>query len=114
MRYLRPLLQRGFDRPKDAVNFCDLNYWFTECALYARDGDVCSISAHDLSEDELMRLTHPRVDIQGLVFNKPIIMGILNTTPDSFSDPPTYKVGWAASSGHDFFLDAELVGPNFV
>ena len=86
MRYLRPLLQRGFDRPKDAVSFCDVNYWFTECALYARDGDVCSISAHDLSEDELMRLTHSRVDIQGLVFNKPIIMGILNTTPDSFSD----------------------------
>jgi hypothetical protein len=44
------------------------------------------IPAHDLSEVELMRLTHLRADIQGLVFNKPIIMGILNATPDSFSD----------------------------
>ncbi|NCV31300.1 MAG: dihydropteroate synthase, partial [Rhodobacteraceae bacterium] len=86
MRYLRPLLQRGFDRPKDAVNFCDPNYWFTECAVYTRDGDMRRIPAHDLSEVELMRLTHLRADIQGLVFNKPIIMGILNATPDSFSD----------------------------
>ena len=86
MRYLRPLLQRGTDRPEHAVSFCDPNYWFTECVLYARDGDMGRISVHDLSEDEVMRLTQPRADIQGLVFNKPIIMGILNTTPDSFSD----------------------------
>ena len=86
MRYLRPLLQRGFDRPKDAVNFCDPNYWFTECAVYTRDGDMRRIPVHDLSEVELMRLTHLRADIQGLVFDKPIIMGILNATPDSFSD----------------------------
>ena len=86
MRYLRPLLQRGFDRPDDALNFCDPKYWFTECAVYTRDGDMRRISAHDLSEVERIRLTHPRADIQGLVFNKPIIMGILNATPDSFSD----------------------------
>ena len=64
MRYLRPLLQRGSDRPKDAIDFCDPSYWFTECAVYARDGDVRRISAHDLSEDEVIRLTHPRADIQ--------------------------------------------------
>ncbi|MCH1386247.1 MAG: dihydropteroate synthase, partial [Rhodobacteraceae bacterium] len=86
MRYLRPLLQRGSDRPKDAVNFCDPSYWFKECAVYARDGDARRISAHDLSHDEVTRLTYPRADIHGLVFNKPIIMGILNATPDSFSD----------------------------
>jgi dihydropteroate synthase len=86
MRYLRPLLQRGSDRPEHAVSFSNPNYWFTECVLYARDGVVGRISVHDLSEDEVMRLTQPRADIQGLVFNKPIIMGILNATPDSFSD----------------------------
>ena len=96
MRYLRPLLQRGSDRPVDAVNFSDPNYWFTECTLYARDTDVRRIPVHDLSKEELMRLTHPRADIQGLVFNKPIIMGILNATPDSFSDGGQFDVLEAA------------------
>ena len=86
MRYLRPLLQRGSDRPEDAVNFCDPNYWFTQCAVYARDGATRCIPVRSLTEDELARLTHPRADIQGLMFNKPIIMGVLNATPDSFSD----------------------------
>ncbi|MFZ8880236.1 MAG: dihydropteroate synthase [Paracoccaceae bacterium] len=86
MRYLRPLLQRGSDRPENAVNFCDPSYWFTECSVYARDDDVRRISVGELSDDELRRLTHLRADIQGMKFNKPIIMGILNTTPDSFSD----------------------------
>ena len=71
MRYLRPMLQRGSDRPKDAVNFCDPNYWFTECTVYTRDGDMRRIPVHDLSEVELMRLTHPRADIQGLVLINP-------------------------------------------
>lgn len=92
MRYLRPLLQRGSDRPKDAVDFCDPNYWFTECCFYARDTATRRIPAHALSEDELKRLTQPRPEIQGLVFHKPIIMGILNATPDSFSDGGRFDV----------------------
>jgi dihydropteroate synthase len=86
MRYLRPLLQRGYDRPDDAVHFSDRNFWFTHCNVYARDRCVYRIPVQELSRDELMRLTQPLGDIQGLVFNKPIIMGILNATPDSFSD----------------------------
>ena len=86
MRYLRPLLQRGYDRPDDSVHFSDRNFWFTHCNVYARDRGVYRIPVQELSRDELMRLTQPRGDIQGLVFNKPIIMGILNATPDSFSD----------------------------
>ena len=65
MRYLRPLLQRGSDRPDDALNFCDPKYWFTECAVYTRDGHMRRISAHDLREVERIRLTHPRAEYSG-------------------------------------------------
>ncbi len=38
-------------------------------------------------EDQLAALTAPREAWAGLKFNRPRIMGILNVTPDSFSDP---------------------------
>ncbi|WP_368188282.1 dihydropteroate synthase [Aestuariibius sp. HNIBRBA575] len=40
----------------------------------------------DLSADLLTKLTQPRADICGLSMDRPRIMGILNVTPDSFSD----------------------------
>ena len=32
------------------------------------------------------RLTRPRADFAGIALDRPVIMGIINTTPDSFSD----------------------------
>jgi dihydropteroate synthase len=39
-----------------------------------------------LSEDALLRLTMQRPDLCGLTLERPRIMGIVNVTPDSFSD----------------------------
>ena len=86
MRYLRPILQRGAVSPKDALAFCDPSYWFTHCYVFTREFSVGRISVDELLPEERERLTVPRAPIAGLKFQKPLIMGILNTTPDSFSD----------------------------
>ncbi len=44
------------------------------------------MAADAVPESALAVLMRPRSDIVGLTFDRPRIMGILNTTPDSFSD----------------------------
>ena len=44
------------------------------------------MAAADLPEPVLARLTAPRRPLAGVGFDRPSIMGILNVTPDSFSD----------------------------
>ena len=49
------------------------------------------IPAGDLPGDVLDRLTAPRADLLGLSMATPQIMGIINATPDSFSDGALYE-----------------------
>lgn len=75
-RYVRPLMQVGPVVPADAVvcGWC----WFTHVEVLARGapGVVEPVSA--LTDEERARFSGP--------WKTPQIMGILNTTPDSFSD----------------------------
>nr|WP_111298855.1 dihydropteroate synthase [Paracoccus saliphilus] len=41
-------------------------------------------------DDVLSALTRPRVDLLGLTMDRPRVMGIVNATPDSFSDGGSY------------------------
>ncbi|WP_299297500.1 dihydropteroate synthase [uncultured Tateyamaria sp.] len=76
MRYVRPLMQVGPARPDDAVvcGWC----WFSHVEVLSRDAppEVLPVSA--MSQDDLSRFEGP--------WDRPEVMGILNTTPDSFSD----------------------------
>ncbi|MEP1963395.1 dihydropteroate synthase [Tateyamaria sp.] len=76
MRYLRPLMQAGPARPRDAValGWC----WFTHVEVLSRTEPAQVIPAKDLTPEELARFGDPGT--------APQLMGILNTTPDSFSD----------------------------
>ncbi|MEP5632774.1 MAG: dihydropteroate synthase [Tateyamaria sp.] len=76
MRYLRPLMQVGPARPRDAValGWC----WFTHVEVLSRTAPAQVIPAKDLTPEELARFGDPGT--------APQLMGILNTTPDSFSD----------------------------
>lgn len=76
MRYLRPLMQVGPARPDGAVSFgwC----WFTHVEVLSRTAPAQVIAACELSAQELARFGDPGT--------APRLMGILNTTPDSFSD----------------------------
>lgn len=60
--------------------------WFERVEHMRRDGFCEVILAEDIPETVLKRLTTPRPPICGVAMDRPSIMGILNVTPDSFSD----------------------------
>lgn len=85
MMYYRPILQMG-QMPADALTLAGGWCWFTHAFACVRGADPVRIVAADIPADILARLTAPRAAIAGIGFDRPSIMGILNVTPDSFSD----------------------------
>lgn len=85
-RYIRPLVQTGPARPNGADTLAGGWCWFTHVEVLSRANPPVIASISDLTGLERSRLTTSRADIAGLAFETPIIMGILNVTPDSFSD----------------------------
>lgn len=60
--------------------------WFTHAEILDRTAPSRLVPASELPGDLLEKLTAPRADVMGLDMGVPQIMGILNVTPDSFSD----------------------------
>ena len=58
------------------------------------------------SAEQLLRLQQPREAIAGLALDRPRIMGVVNVTPDSFSDGGSYPTTDAAVA-HALRLEAE-------
>ena len=84
--YFRPLVQTGAVRPEGAQSLAGGWGWFTHAERIERDQATKVVPAGEISHDWLERLTTPRPAICGLELDTPRIMGILNVTPDSFSD----------------------------
>lgn len=85
-RYYRPLVQTGPSVPPHALRFGEGWSWFTEVEVLSRNGAPDFIAADALPQDVAARLTGPRMPVAGIDMTRPRIMGILNVTPDSFSD----------------------------
>ncbi|MEM6941596.1 MAG: dihydropteroate synthase [Pseudomonadota bacterium] len=60
--------------------------WFTHAELLRGTGPSEVLEADALPSEALKKLVAPRVPVAGIDLSTPRIMGILNTTPDSFSD----------------------------
>ena len=92
--YFKPLLQITGPRPEGAValGWC----WFDRVAVLRRDRAPEVIAARDVPAEVLRVLTAPRAPVAGLTFDVPRIMGILNVTPDSFSDGGDFQDASAA------------------
>lgn len=86
MSYFRPIPQTDACRPTGALALAGGWTWFTHAEKLTRDGSSERVEASDIPEKLLSRLIAPRAEIAGLPVNRPILMGILNVTPDSFSD----------------------------
>ncbi|MCO8146235.1 dihydropteroate synthase [Rhodovulum tesquicola] len=86
MRYYRPLVQTDAARPVDALPLAGGWAWFTLAEEFGRDAPPRLLRAADLPEEVRAKLTAPRPALAGLSLDRPRIMGILNVTPDSFSD----------------------------
>jgi len=83
--YYRPLLQRDLSRPKGAAMLGQSGLWFTHAQAITRQRSE-HVSVADIPGDVLARICAPRAAVCGLTVDQPLIMGILNVTPDSFSD----------------------------
>ena len=84
--YYRPLPQTDPARPADALPLAGGWCWFDRIEVLRRDGPPRVIAATEAPPEVLDRLTAPRAPVAGLTLDRPRIMGILNVTPDSFSD----------------------------
>ena len=98
MTCYRPLVQSGARRPNNALSLAGRDdLWFTHVEAMDRAGREI-LSVDDLPATRLERLTASRDTITGLDMATPQIMGILNVTPDSFSDGGKHSEKTAATS----------------
>lgn len=86
MIYFRPLVQSGIMRPEGALSLAGGALWFTHVEQLERGLPAEVVPAAVLPEDWRNALTTPRAAYAGLAMDRPHVMGILNATPDSFSD----------------------------
>jgi len=84
--YYRPIAQTDSRRPAGALPLAGGWCWFDRAEVLDRAGSRGLLAATDLPADVQARLTGPRAALAGLAFDRPRLMGILNVTPDSFSD----------------------------
>ena len=89
LRY-RPLPQTGRARPPGALPLAGGWCWFDRVEVLRRGQPPAFLAATDLPDAVLHRLTAPRPAVMGLCMDRPRVMGILNVTPDSFSDGGAY------------------------
>ncbi|NNK78094.1 MAG: dihydropteroate synthase [Litoreibacter sp.] len=84
--YHRPIAQTDAARPKGALPLAGGPIWFDRVERIERNGPRAIMPAQELPDDVTERLIAPRADIAGLSMARPQLMGVLNLTPDSFSD----------------------------
>ena len=90
MTYFRPLPRSGTLRPDGALPLAGGDLWFSDVIAEERDRAPELIPISDLPDDVHTRLTSARAPIAGVQMTRPVLMGILNVTPDSFSDGGRY------------------------
>lgn len=86
MTYIRPIPMTDPARPAGALPIAGGWCWFSHVEVIDRDAPPMLVPASDLDDATLRRLSVKRPDFGGLSMDRPRIMGILNVTPDSFSD----------------------------
>jgi len=98
VNYYRVLVQQGQARPQGAQTLAGGALWFTHAEILSRAAPPRIVAASDIPQAALARLITPRPAVAGLDMSRPQIMGILNVTPDSFSDGGLHNAPDAALS----------------
>ncbi len=110
MDYFRPIAMTDTARPGSALPLAGGWCWFDRVQVLSRNAAPRMVPAADCPADVLDRLTAPRPDLAGLTLDRPRLMGILNVTPDSFSDGGRYLSPTAAlTQGRQIAKMAEIV-----
>lgn len=84
--YYRAIPQSDAARPDDAFTLAGGWTWFTHVECLTRGASPKIVPAKEVPDVALERMVSSRGTIAGLSMASPQIMGILNVTPDSFSD----------------------------
>ncbi|MEI6800301.1 MAG: dihydropteroate synthase [Pseudomonadota bacterium] len=84
--YLRPIAMSDPARPAGALALAGGSCWFDRVEVLSRTAAPQIVAAADLALADQARLSSGRPDFGALGMAKPRLMGILNITPDSFSD----------------------------
>ena len=86
MDYFRPLLHTGPARPEGALRIAGGWCWARYAEHLRRGAEPRVIDVGAVPDVVRSAWTAPRRPILGLAWDRPHLMGILNATPDSFSD----------------------------
>ena len=86
MEYYRPIAMTDPARPPGALTLAGGWCWFDRVEVLSRAAAPRIVAAHEVPAPVLHRLTAPRAPFAGVKMDRPRLMGILNVTPDSFSD----------------------------
>ncbi len=92
----RPLVQVGSARPADALPLAGGWGWFTHAERLCRNGGGEILAASEIPGPLRARFTASRPALAGISLSQPRLMGILNVTPDSFSDGGRFLAPGAA------------------
>lgn len=84
--YIRPVPFCDISAPEDAFILAGGWCRFSYVEILERGRAPVVLPAHELTASELAPLLAPRADFAKMSLDQPRIMGILNVTPDSFSD----------------------------
>ncbi len=84
--YWRPIVQSGPSKPSEVARLAGGPLWFSHAQMLARGAPAQLVPVAEIPEEALDTLTRRRKGFCGLDLMRPQIMGILNVTPDSFSD----------------------------
>ncbi|WP_425073114.1 dihydropteroate synthase [Sagittula sp. S175] len=94
--YYRPIVRFDAPRPEGALLLAGGPGWFTHLVEHRRDAAPRPVGIDALPDDWRIRLSAPRPAVAGMVFDQMRVMGILNVTPDSFSDGGQFQTAAAA------------------
>ena len=86
MEYFRPIVMCDAARPADALSLAGGWCWFDRIEVLSRNASPKLIAAKDAPREFRNLLSQPRADFAGVSLDRPRLMGVLNVTPDSFSD----------------------------
>lgn len=90
--YYRPIVQIDAARPVTAQSVAGGWCWFDRVERMHRDGRSDVLPLSDVPDHVISSISAPRAPMAGLRFERPQLMGILNVTPDSFSDGGKHNV----------------------
>ncbi|QXT41293.1 dihydropteroate synthase [Gymnodinialimonas ceratoperidinii] len=86
MTYWRAIPSLDPARPTGARSLAGGWAWFDRVERLRRGEPSAIVPLEEVPDDVLDAMTAPRAPLAGLSLDEPRLMGILNTTPDSFSD----------------------------